>query len=268
MLETVLITAHISTNYNYNKQAQEQKNSLLGVLLPLIGPVLIILYMMVEDINYDTLDSICKFILWGGVIFSVILWIIHQKASQQRQNEISTATYYASKESLTVTNIRIYGSTRAGVFSIAIEDVISAYCSRTVGQQPKLNIRTCTQLLEFEYVENATDIISSILRAKDVANLKSPHALGNNTSVVKDSNSSVQALPQDVLYDVVIVSGSGFLNQIKAIRQITSQDFATTKDLFSNLPCPIANGLTKEKAESIASELKAVGLGVQLQQSL
>ncbi len=66
-------------------------------------------------------------------------------------------------------------------------------------------------------------------------------------------------------FDVVLTgAGSQKIQVIKVVRALTSLGLKEAKDLVDNAPNPVREGVSKEEAEDIKSQLEEVGASVEL----
>jgi len=66
-------------------------------------------------------------------------------------------------------------------------------------------------------------------------------------------------------FDVVLTgAGSQKIQVIKVVRSLTSLGLKEAKDLVDNAPNPVREGVSKEEAEDIKSQLEEVGASVEL----
>jgi len=66
-------------------------------------------------------------------------------------------------------------------------------------------------------------------------------------------------------FDVILAAAGGEKIQvIKVVRQLTNLGLKEAKDLVDSAPKPIKEGVNKEEAEKIKSELEAVGATVEI----
>ena len=73
------------------------------------------------------------------------------------------------------------------------------------------------------------------------------------------------AVEEKTEFDVVLKSfGSSKLNVIKAIREITGLGLKEAKDMVEGCPKPVKEGIAKDEAEKLKSELEAAGATVEI----
>jgi len=66
-------------------------------------------------------------------------------------------------------------------------------------------------------------------------------------------------------FDVVLTgAGSQKIQVIKVVRSLTSLGLKEAKDLVDNAPNPVREGVSKDEAEDIKSQLEEVGASVEL----
>lgn len=152
MDEKITAVAEFSTLSLQQDRESRQKQSLLGALFPLLAPICILLYMFTEDIDFRDLSSTARFLFWAALIASAVLFGLHNKAVGLENEKFFAANRIVEKQSLIVTNSRIYGHDKSTDFSYPYCDIIKAYCSYTVGQPSVLIIKLSNKnRLEFEH---------------------------------------------------------------------------------------------------------------------
>ena len=66
-------------------------------------------------------------------------------------------------------------------------------------------------------------------------------------------------------FDVVLTSaGAEKIKVIKVVRELTGLGLKEAKEVVDNAPKPLKEGISKEDAEKIAEQLKAVGASVEI----
>lgn len=278
MDEKTTAVAEFSTLSLQQDSDSKQKQSLLGALFPLLAPICILLYMFTEEIDFKDLSSTAQFLFWGALIASAVLFWLHSKAVAIEKEKIYSANRIAEKQSLIVTNHRIYGRTQSAEFSYPYCEVDKAYCSSTVGQPSVLVIKLASgNRLEFQYIQNPSSIVSCINDCKEKSQQKitcepTVSAKTMNSAPNQPMKAQDESMPKPndnsyedsacKLYNVVITSGSGSLSQIKALRQIALCDLNTAKNAFSQLPYTVAESKEAEDAMQIKRTLEETGMSV------
>lgn len=278
MDEKITAVAEFSTLSLQQDSESKQKQSLLGALFPLLAPICILLYMFTEEIDFRDLSSTAQFLFLGALIASAILFGLHSKAVTIEKEKLYSANRTAEKQSLIVTNSRIYGRTQSAEFSHPYCEIDKAYCSYTVGQPSVLIIKLASgNRLEFQYIQNPSSIISCINDCTEKSqqkNICEPTVSAKTMNCVPSQPMETQDEPLSLpnnnsyenstckLYNIVITSGSGSLSQIKALRQITLCDLNTAKSAFSQLPYTVAESKEAEDAVQIKRTLEATGMTV------
>lgn len=295
MEERIIVKATASAQPFEKKSNDTKKNSLMGVLLPLTVPICIMIYMLMEEIKFRNLDGYLKVLFLGGLAFSAILFVLHQKAVQIENDKIEEAERIAVNQSLIVTDQRIYGNIRYRSFSYDYSKIIKAYSTQTIGNQAKLIVKLCdSSNLEFQYIANLHTVISCINDAKmnydreisvpvmnqdgvtDTVIKADINVVYSNEPTPNIEKDSKQEILQDGvvdtvstkakvdLYNVVISSANGSMAQIKVIREITLLALAPAKAIFSSLPYTIAESQELSAAKDLQYKLEHTGMHVYL----
>ncbi len=270
MEEKILAVADFSTEFTERESVDSKKKSLAGALGPLIIPIIIFIYLHTENLEFSNLDSVYKFFFWASIIFSGVLFVLHGEFLKSESKTNIKALDDAQKQSLIVSNKRIYGN-QSGAFSFLYSDLKKIYSSQIVGNPTELIIMTNEgNLIKFKYVKNYSTIISIVsenilqnktteenLKEKAIVTDKETELLSENCNANSKANETQQSL-----YDVVIISASGSLNQIKVIRQITLLGLQEATELLSSLPCTLSQAQSFEVATDIANRLENSGIKV------
>ncbi len=265
MEEEILIIGEISTDYIEKKSGENRKQSFVGALLPLIVPLFVLIHIYTKRIEFSDLDSTLKFFFWAAIIFSCVLFFLHGKFVEIENNKNGATLENAERQSIIVTNKRIYGNNN-GEFSFDYSELEKIYSSKTAGNSVELVIRTRRgDLLKFQHIKNYSSIIA--IASEKIQNNKIEHIVPNeaitNPVIIANENVQQSAKSQESdLFDVMIVSGIGSLEQIKIIRQITLFDLKKAKDIFLNLPYILAESQTFEEANNLKTQLECFGLKV------
>jgi len=73
------------------------------------------------------------------------------------------------------------------------------------------------------------------------------------------------AAEEQIEFDVILASiGDAKIKVIKEVRAITSLGLKEAKGLVESAPAPLKEGVTKEEAEEIKTEIEAVGATVEI----
>jgi large subunit ribosomal protein L7/L12 len=76
---------------------------------------------------------------------------------------------------------------------------------------------------------------------------------------------AAEEVEEKTTFDVILAAAGGEKIQvIKVVRQLTTLGLKEAKDLVDNAPKPIKEGVNKEEADKIKSELEAVGATVEV----
>ena len=295
MDERIIVKAATSTETVERTSNDTKRNSLLGVLLPLVVPICILIYMLVEEIKFRNLSDSLTILFFSGLFLSVVMFVLHQKAVQLENDKIKEADRIAMAQSLIVTDRRIYGNIRHRSFSYEYSKIIKAYSAQTAGNQAKLIIKLCDGgNLEFQYISNLHTVISCINDAKinydesildpvadQVETIVSAIRVDNHTArtdrptaeIFREDKPEIQQKPKDNvacsdtkvdLYDVVISSAKGSMEQIKVVREITLLALAPAKAIFTSLPYTIAESQEISAAKELQFKLERTGMHVYL----
>ena len=194
------------------------------------------------------------------------------------EDKLFAANRIIEKQSLFVTTNRIYGCHQSVEFSYSYCEIIKAYCSYTIGQPSVLIVKLASgKRLEFEYIQNASTVISCISDCKEKKQQNTEceptvcaKAVDYAPSQLIKIQDKTNLAPSNnfyensscKLYNVVITSGSGSLDQIKALRQITLCDLNTAKSTFARLPYTVAESKEADDAMQIKHTLEATGMTV------
>ncbi len=270
MEEKIIANAEISTQNAEKKSNNTKQNSMVGVLIPLFLPACILLYMFVEELKFSDLDGVTLFIFFAPILFSLFLYYCHSKLMSNEKEKITQATDSVAKQSLIITDKRIYGLNKNSNFSYKYCDITKAYISQIAGQSPTLTIKLSNDdQLEFEHISNQSIIVAHINDLMDKT--KQQVNTTNNTPIVTESTEHNETpnptYKNDIeceLFDVVITSAAGNISQIKTIRQITLMDLASAKNVFFNLPYTLTEGKNKNEALKIKGILESAGMTVVL----
>ncbi len=263
MEEKIIIIAKTSASSVEKSSTNTKRQSLMGVLMPLVAPICVFLYMLTEDVQFGELSGFAKFLVLGGVAIALFLYACHKKAVEMADEKVKEAETVTKEQSLVVTNQRIYGNIGQKMFSYEYSDIVKAYSTMVQGSYSKLVIKVCSnEILEFRYVENLQTVISCINDTK-----KNNEKTNNTVIIEKEEDIKVDKIEEAVaqeLYDIAISSAEGSMQQIKVLRQITFFDLATAKNVFSKLPYTIAKSQEKEVAESMKIQLERTGMKITL----
>ena len=83
--------------------------------------------------------------------------------------------------------------------------------------------------------------------------------------VVAVAGAAAPAVEEKTEFDVILTGfGDKKLNVIKAIREITGLGLKEAKDMVEGCPKPVKEGVSKEDAEKLKSELEAAGATVEI----
>lgn len=75
----------------------------------------------------------------------------------------------------------------------------------------------------------------------------------------------VKALEEKTSFDVILNSpGGSKLNVVKAVKELTGLGLKEAKELVDGAPKPIKEGISKEEAEAIKTQLEEAGAEVEL----
>ena len=73
------------------------------------------------------------------------------------------------------------------------------------------------------------------------------------------------AAAEKTSFDVILVSGGqAKLQVVKAVKEITGLGLKEAKDLVDGAPKPVKEGVSKEEAESVKSQLEEAGADVEV----
>ena len=83
--------------------------------------------------------------------------------------------------------------------------------------------------------------------------------------VVAVAGAAAPAVEEKTEFDVILTGfGDKKLNVIKAVREITGLGLKEAKDMVEGCPKPVKEGVSKEDAEKLKSELEAAGATVEI----
>ena len=83
--------------------------------------------------------------------------------------------------------------------------------------------------------------------------------------VVAVAGAAAPAAEEKTEFDVILTGfGDKKLNVIKAIREITGLGLKEAKDMVEGCPKPVKEGVSKEDAEKVKTELEAAGATVEI----
>ena len=83
--------------------------------------------------------------------------------------------------------------------------------------------------------------------------------------VVAVAGAAAPAAEEKTEFDVILTGfGDKKLNVIKAVREITGLGLKEAKDMVEGCPKPVKEGVSKEDAEKLKSELEAAGATVEI----
>ena len=83
--------------------------------------------------------------------------------------------------------------------------------------------------------------------------------------VVAAAGAAAPAVEEKTEFDVILTGfGDKKLNVIKAVREITGLGLKEAKDMVEGCPKPVKEGVSKEDAEKLKSELEAAGATVEI----
>ncbi|WP_336279141.1 50S ribosomal protein L7/L12 [Bartonella sp. CB175] len=84
-------------------------------------------------------------------------------------------------------------------------------------------------------------------------------------AVAAVGGAAAPAVEEKTEFDVVLVNGGAQkINVIKEVRALTGLGLKEAKDLVEGAPKPIKEGVSKDEAEKIKSQLEAAGAKVEL----
>ena len=83
--------------------------------------------------------------------------------------------------------------------------------------------------------------------------------------VVAVAGAAAPAVEEKTEFDVILTGfGDKKLNVIKAVREINGLGLKEAKDMVEGCPKPVKEGVSKEDAEKLKSELEAAGATVEI----
>ena len=83
--------------------------------------------------------------------------------------------------------------------------------------------------------------------------------------VVAVAGAAAPVVEEKTEFDVILTGfGDKKLNVIKAVREITGLGLKEAKDMVEGCPKPVKEGVAKDEAEKIKSELEAAGATVEI----
>ena len=233
-------------------------NSLIGALMPATIFLVVPFLAMVEEMTLSevfrkypfisTLSSCCA-IAFGALIF------IADKKIKESVSVADRARNTANKESIVVTNTRIFGSTNTQSFSVPISEIKNTYIERKLGKSSSVisNEVLCVicekETLCFEFFENNSEISNAI---KTALPPKSDYRTTDNITKNSDHKDN-----SDV-YNIKITDYATYLSAIKAIREITLTDYVSAKQFLDKLPAVLVENAPKEKADKYARILEQI----------
>ncbi len=162
MEERTIITA-IRSNEYLEESNSKMKQSLWGVLFPLLGPLAIIIYLIAENKSFSDLGVAAYIFFFGGLALSIFLWFCHDQLKKQESARLEKIKGALDAQSLIVTDQRIIGKADGKSFSFNYGEISKAYSTRTTGNEAELAIRLKNgQIIKFQYVLNMQDVITCI----------------------------------------------------------------------------------------------------------
>lgn len=286
MEEKILSVAEFSMEIEKEKREKNKKTSLLGVLFPLIVPAFIFIYLLSEEKKLSNLDPLFQVFFWVCIVFSCVLFLCHGEFKEIQDKTISNITEETQKQSLVISNLRIFGNCN-GEFSFLHSEIERVYSTQVAGSQAELVLLPKQgEPLKFKCVKNRSTIISIVsqLGSKKEDNQEYTSTEKEETSRIekvvsekRDATACKEAPVQgevettektcDVkteLFDVVIVSATTSLQHIKVIRQITLMDLKEAKELLSALPYTLLKSVTLEEANDVIEKLQSNGIRANL----
>ena len=257
MDERILMTADFSTE-DIKKEGEKKKtDSFIGSLIPLVIPVIYLLYMLIEEAKFSDMNPLTFLLVF--LLPIGVSGLLHHFSKNQANIDSDKNIKQTENQSLIISDTLISGNTNQQSFSMPICDIVKIYSSQTHGQKTELIIRnTSGNTLVFNNVKNVNDIISCI------EHLKSSHVCFE-TSVEKSDDKFADELHEEKLFDVIITSGKpSSVAQLKAIRSLTQCDLVEAKTILSTLPYTIATSKTGTQAKKLKSDLENSGIEVKL----
>lgn len=230
--------------------------ALLPLIIPIvtiINPVLLFGYSFeaVSEYIYEELSGFEAVGFWGCILLSVILLFWAISSISKADEEANPAQITAKKENITVTNLKIYGSTETGEFSVPCSKIKNTYIERLSGvssvkfTQEVLCIVCENKVLRFEFFENNSEISNAI-----------------KTVIPKDAVS-------EAVYSIKILDYAYYRSAMKAVIKITQMDLHHAQKFLKldNLPQIIAENISKDKAEEYARILEEFEVKFEIFQS-
>ncbi|MFC1584727.1 50S ribosomal protein L7/L12 [Fibrobacterota bacterium] len=125
--------------------------------------------------------------------------------------------------------------------------------------------------IETEIKEIGDKIVGlTLMQAKNLADyLKDEHGLeaaaGGAIMMAPAGGEGAEEAEEKTEFDVILEEfGANKINVIKTVRTLTSLGLAEAKALVDGAPKPVKEGVNKEEAEKIKSDLEAAGAKVSL----
>lgn len=259
--ENILARSVPATSKINDSNKQFVRNSFVVALIPLFVPVITILINLMsgEDLEYffKHLSGIDAFFFWGSILLSFVLFVYALSSDNKADEETKEAQISAQKEQITVTNLKIFGSTSARDFSIPCSEIKHTYIERITG---KSSIRINNEVLcivceketlRFEYLENNSEISNAI---KTVI----PRDMNDNGTNNNDlsNNAANNNVNNNEVYNIKVGDYISYFPAIKAVREITLMDYVYAKRFLNDLPAVLVENISKEKADKYARILE------------
>lgn len=245
--ERVIIRSVSATNVISEWKRNYVRNSFILALLPLLIPIMTILSVLLHGYTFEytfeyiteELDGFTALIFWGCVALAVILFFMAIGADNKADEKSKSARITAKKENITVTNLKIYGSTGMHEFSIPCSEIKNTYIERTNGksstkitQEDVLCIVCENEILRFEFFENNSEISDAI-------------------KTLIPYNTACEAI-----YSIKVLDYSYYRSAMKALVTITLMDYPYAQKFLKSLPQMLVENVSKEKAENYSRILE------------
>lgn len=244
-----IITHSNSATNKINEWEKSRPNPWIAGIVPLVIAA-IIFFVQITAEDYHLRKSLSspgmQFLQIICFVLAAFLFYCGQKAQTQTKQVVSEARRKAAKETVIVSNFRIYGSTESKDFSIPLTDIIKVVVERVENQNTKisnelLNIVTKAETLSFEFFENNAEITSVC-----------------NSLISTLSNEPNVSNPSEIneTYTIRITEYYSMTLAIASICQLTGMDYVSAKHFLDNLPCVLAENISKTKSEEFSQILE------------
>lgn len=257
--ERVLARSVSSTNSIAEWKKKYIQNRFICALLPLTAPIGAFFSLLIDGYTfeyvfeyiYEELEGFTAFLFWSCILLSVILLFWAISSISKADEKANPAQITAKKENITVTSLKIYGSTGTGEFSVPCSEIKNTYIERLSGvssvkfTQETLCVICENEVLRFEFFENNSEISNAI-----------------KTVIPKDAVS-------EAVYSIKILDYAYHLSAMKAVTKITQMDPHHAQKFLKldNLPQIIAENISKGKAEEYARILEEFEVKFEMFQS-